>query len=335
MRQLLPQRTSAFRGVCGALICAGMGTSIESSGSRTGCESCPVSFAVDVCGYAILDNHLHVVLRLNEGVSAEWSDEEVVRRWGELFPPRGKDREPLPVTKAWVKSKLADSKWVATARERLNSLGWFMKCVKEPLARMANREDECRGTFWEGRFKSIAILDEEALLTTLAYVDLNPLAAGIAKTPEESDHTSVKARIDHCREQGNLAAVVADAGDGRNMQDAAVEDETFWLPPIEDRREHGGVAVGLCATMNLSGYLQLLDWSSRLLRRGKARVPREVADVLSRLDTNADAWGTRLLKLAGVDRTIGTVFGTDRNDINRFASARGVTKLSNLNGCRA
>ena len=109
-----------------------------------------------------------------------WSDEDVVRRWGQLFPPRGKDRKPLEVTPQWVQERLADAKWVAEARERLNSLGWFMKCLKEPLARMANQEDECKGTFWEARYKSIAILDEEALLTTLAYVDLNPLAAGTA-----------------------------------------------------------------------------------------------------------------------------------------------------------
>lgn len=143
-------------------------------------------FAIEVCGYAVLDNHLHVVLRLNDDVAAGWSNEEVVRRWGRLFPPRGKDRKPLQVTQAWIDAMLQDADWVSTARERLNALGWFMKCVKEPLARMANKEDGCRGTFWEARFKSIAILDDEALLTTLAYVDLNPLAAGLAKTPEES-----------------------------------------------------------------------------------------------------------------------------------------------------
>ena len=157
----------------------------------------------------MLDNHLHVVLLLNDDVAAGWTDEDVVRRWGRLFPPRGKDRKALEVTEAWVEFQLKKAKWVEETRKRLNSLGWFMKCLKEPLARMANREDNCKGTFFESRFKSIAILDEEALLTTLAYVDLNPLAAGMAKTPEDSLHTSVKARVDHCREQGMLAEVVA------------------------------------------------------------------------------------------------------------------------------
>ena len=168
-------------------------------------------FAIDVCAYAVLDNHLHVVLQLNDEVAAGWSDEEVVRRWGRLFPPRGKDRQPLPVTGVWVKDRLKDAGWVAETRQRLNSLGWFMKCLKEPLARRANHEDKCRGTFWEARYKSIAILDEEALLTTLTYVDLNPLAAGLAKTPEASAHTSVKARVDDCRERGVLHGVTKSA----------------------------------------------------------------------------------------------------------------------------
>ena len=102
-------------------------------------------FAIEVCGYAVLDNHMHVVLRLNDTIAAGWSDEEVVRRWGQLFPPRGKDRKPLEVSEAWVQARLKDTKWVAESRKRLNSLGWFMKCLKEPLARMANRQDKCKG----------------------------------------------------------------------------------------------------------------------------------------------------------------------------------------------
>jgi hypothetical protein len=82
-------------------------------------------FAIDVC--AVPDNHPRVVLMLDDDVAQEWSDEGVVRR---LFPPRGKDPKPLDVTPAWVKDRLADAKWVAQTRERLNSLGWFTKCLK-------------------------------------------------------------------------------------------------------------------------------------------------------------------------------------------------------------
>jgi len=83
-------------------------------------------FSVAVAGFAVLDNHLHVLVRLDPDVATCWSSEEVVRRWGRLFPPRDKSRQPAPVSEDWVQSRLKDSKWVATARERLRSLNWFM-----------------------------------------------------------------------------------------------------------------------------------------------------------------------------------------------------------------
>ncbi len=68
--------------------------------------------------------------------------------------------------------------------QRLGSLGWFMKCLKEPLSRLADREEEPGGAFFEGRSRSVAVLDDESLLAVCAYIDLDPVAASVAEVPE-------------------------------------------------------------------------------------------------------------------------------------------------------
>lgn len=159
-------------------------------------------FAIECAGYSLMDNHLHLLVRIDSPKAAAWSPAEVALRWCTLFPLRDTSGKPLPVTGDRVAQFASKQDWVEEVRTRLADLGWFMKCLKEPLARLANKEDECTGAFWEGRYKSIAILDEESLLATAAYIDLNPVAAGLAATPEESEYTSLKTRLEHCRANG-------------------------------------------------------------------------------------------------------------------------------------
>ena len=154
-------------------------------------------FAIDVAAYAVMSNHYHVVLRIDCERAQAWSDEQVLQRWTQLFTgPLLVQRYLSPARAQMGQAELEKTReMAATLRARLQDLSWFMRVLNESLARQANAEDGCTGRFWEGRFKSQALLDERAVLAAMAYVDLNPVRAGIAATPEESDYTSIQERL--------------------------------------------------------------------------------------------------------------------------------------------
>jgi hypothetical protein len=290
-------------------------------------------FSIAVGGFSVMDNHIHLLIRLDPELAAGWSDEEVVRRWGRLFPPRDKKRQPLPITKVWIEDRLSHPEWVATARARLQSLSWFMKCLKEPLARLANLQDKTRGFFFEGRFKSVAILDEEALLATCAYIDLNPVAAGIAEVPETSPHTSVKERVDHAKAQGRSEDLkAAREGSVAGSQAAAGLEESHWLCPIEDRRRMDSTREGMLEGFSLGSYLLLVDYSGRLFREGKAMISREVAEIFERIGTTAETWQARLQKLSE-GRLLGRFLAASRQRLREVTQRLGLRRAVNLASC--
>jgi len=212
-------------------------------------------FAVDLCAYAIMSNHYHIVVRIDSTRVDEWTDEEIANRWMQIFSGPLLMHQYLAsadLTKAELKC-VADL--FATWRERLANLSWFMRCINEPIARMANSEDHCTGRFWEGRFKSQALLDERALLACMAYVDLNPIRAAIATTPEQSDYTSIQERIKH-PDSGCLAPFS--------------EQDSDAIP------------------FNLKDYLELVDWGGREVKRNKrGYIPASAPPILVRLKMNA------------------------------------------------
>jgi REP element-mobilizing transposase RayT len=152
-------------------------------------------FAIEICAFAVMSNHFHIVLHIDKPSSCHWTNLEVCQRWhqlckGTFLTQRFERGDPLTTAELDAVMLKLDE-W----RLRLCNVSWFMKLLNEPIAREANREDQCSGKFWESRFKSQALLDEKALAACMAYVDLNPIRAKMADTPENSDHTSVQQRI--------------------------------------------------------------------------------------------------------------------------------------------
>lgn len=152
-------------------------------------------FAIEICAYAVMSNHYHVVLHVNQASAAAWSDDEVVARWKRLFSRNALGSKAVDAGGDDKAARDNRAQLILQWRSRLADISWFMRCLNETIARRANLEDECSGRFWEGRFKSQALLDEKALITCMAYVDLNPVRAGISQTLQDSDFTSMQERL--------------------------------------------------------------------------------------------------------------------------------------------
>jgi REP element-mobilizing transposase RayT len=225
------------------------------------------SFAVAIHAYAVMNNHVHVVVYVDPEAAAAWSADEVGQRWAQLFPVRLPGGEVDPeATRNRAQTTAGNPERVTECRARLASLSWFMRCLNEPIARRANREDGCKGRFWEGRFKCQALLDDAAVLACMSYVDLNPVRAGIASDLPRSDHTGAKLRL------------------GRGELDRAA------LPPI------AGSVPSPSMPLTEADYIALVDWTGRITRPGKRGViASDAPPALRRLSVDPLAWHTQVL----------------------------------------
>jgi REP element-mobilizing transposase RayT len=152
-------------------------------------------FSISICAYAVMSNHTHVVVCVDKDTADGWSTKEVVKRWHQLYQGTllsQKYQRGDALSKGEI---ISLEETVTIYRQRLYDISWLMRNLNEYIAREANKEDGCTGRFWEGRFKSQALLDETAVLACMAYVDLNPIRAKMDTTPETSKHTSIQNRI--------------------------------------------------------------------------------------------------------------------------------------------
>jgi len=153
---------------------------------------------------------------------------------------------------------------IATWRKQLYEISWFMRVLNEGIARQANKEENCRGRFWEGRFRSQALLDEAAILTCMAYVDLNPVRACIASTPETSDFTSIQERI-------------------RAAHQGAQPKDLVPLKTKNQKKHYIPIA--------LDAYIDLIHTSGKVIRNDKkGSIPEDYEHKLANLGIEYKAW---------------------------------------------
>ena len=254
-------------------------------------------FAIDICAYAVMSNHYHLVLFVDRARSKAWSLQEVVARWTKLY-------SAPPLITRWERGEAGQAeceqaeKVIEQWRSRLSDISWYMKSLNEHLARRANAEEGCTGRFWEGRFRSQALLDEAGLLTAMTYVDLNPIRAGIAATPEASEFTSIHQRI---QALGNEALA-------STTRLNSVEPEV--APQLRSFRTLSQRTQALpCA---FSEYLELIDWTGRIVRSDKRGfIDHREPPILERLNIDRAAWERAMQRE-------GNVFGRALGKLNHL-----------------
>lgn len=265
-------------------------------------------FAIDVISFSVLSTHYHSILRTRPDLVALWSNREVASRWLTLFPPRSpKNNTAAPPTEDQIRTLADCPERIALLRRRLCSLSWFMGRLNEFIARAANKEDHVKGRFWESRFKCQILLDEAAIAACMAYVDLNPIRAGLAPTPEESDFTSIQQRIRawlnpsatqtesiHSIPAGgdtrklDSTSRISPAMPGRSPADPLIPPapDASWLCPIQSDSHRRGVL-----SITTAEYFDLVDQSGRILRSDKrSAIDPHLAPILLRIGANPDAW---------------------------------------------
>ena len=270
-----------------------------------------------------MSNHLHIVLFINQDESEGWSEAEAIKRWHKLFQgtlhsQRFENGEEQSKSVLELLSKQA-AEW----RARLTDISWFMRVLNEKIARMANREDECTGRFWEGCFKCQALLDEQALMACMAYVDLNPVRANMAATPEDSEHTSVKSRCEPAKSEGRVEGVVA-------------------KQPKQLQRFAGNLQQNMPDGLpfRLVDYLELVDWTGRQIREDKrGAIDEDLPCILTRLDIDEEHW---LYMTQNFESSFKTLVGAvhslrkvcEEMGYQRMPAARLVRLYSELLNCR-
>ncbi|MGL6260865.1 transposase [Vibrio sp. WXL210] len=270
-------------------------------------------FAIDICAYAVMSNHTHVVLHINRDQALSWDTRKVLERWhklhkGTLLTSRFLDNESLDEA-----SLRAVMETVEVYRNRLHDVSWFMRDLNETIARQANKEDDCTGRFWEGRFKSQALLDEAAVLACMAYVDLNPVRANIAKTPEHSDFTSVKTRINALKHS-------------KNKSHPSVQPKCLY-PFVGDESQNAPEGL----TFSLKDYLLLIDMSGRVTREDKpGAILSECPPILSRLGIDEALWTVLVTSL---EESFHGPIGSE-GALRSFQYNHGLQRMQGINGAK-
>ncbi len=265
-------------------------------------------FGIDLISFAIMSNHMHFVLRSRPDVVETWNETEVARRWLMICPKRrDKQGRALEPTESELDAIRDNPAALQQIRTRLSDISWWMRILCQKIAMRANKDDKEVGKFFQSRFKAVKLLDEEAILACSAYVDLNPIRAGLATSIEASQFTSGKKRFEAARERVSQPSLSPD----RFLSPIPLESSKGSEGPKPNRHKTRCSDKGVLPLSNLD-YLQLLDLTARMHRGDKKGfTPSKLPLLMQRLGIDVERWrkltkdfGRMFSQVAGKAQTV-------------------------------
>jgi REP element-mobilizing transposase RayT len=186
-----------------------------------------------VLGFCVMSNHFHLLLEVPappEKRGADWSDERLLEHLSGLYSEQemGKLRWELLHYREQGNTEAAEAFRERYFR-RMWDLSLFMKTLKQRFTSWFNRTHERKGTLWEERFKSVLVEDGHAARTMAAYIDLNPVRAGLVDDPKDyrwCSYGEAVAKVERARE--GLQRVMFEAGAASTAEELATEELVSW-----------------------------------------------------------------------------------------------------------
>lgn len=250
------------------------------------------AYCIEVLTYSVMANHYHICLLNRPEKAAALTPEEVGRAWDRVHPLKDGavvPNDPEATRRSHLEAFVRNQERVKTIRARLHNISWFMRDLNENIARRCNKEDGRKGHFWEDRFNCQRVTGLGALMTCMAYVDLNPVRAALAEDLEGCRHTGLK---DHLlAHKANLQLEALPKRPNPTLEEKLIRLELERMSRRADWLVPFGQKGSVLERISFESYVRIVEEAGKQIKENKpGRLPVDLVPTLEALELDVDRW---------------------------------------------